>query len=723
MLVFLTAVLFGVSFCASFFAAPAYGEDGARVKLFGPAMIDAPPKEKNKDKDKQKDKEDQDDDEDKDKSKEEDKAKQDEKDKSDDEDKAKDEEKSKPEPKDEQKAKTEKAADKGKDKGKGKEEAKPTPIKKLVEVRLDRFLVPARAINIPLPGRTQTVRELLERLEKYGKDEEIGAVLLDLDGLGLSLPDVEELRTGIAGLRKSGKKVFAFLNQGEPNGYFVACQADEIALAPTGSLILPGIGRLFPFLRGMYQMQGIEFDVITAGRFKYPGFVNQREPNKYFLEEFEGILNDWYGDYVKYIADGRKLSPEKVKETINIALFNAEEAKNRGLVDTLAYYEDYRDHVLRKHKFEKGKAPGSEFAQVTSLNDLLNAWQKQVAEAQKSYTAVGPKIAILHARGPIVDVSLGAGLAGQMIMRDEFVATIEQIRKNKTIRGVVLYIDSPGGSGYASDVIWQKLRQLDEEKPLVVCMGSVAGSGGYYIACPARLIFAQPTTITGSIGVLAILQNQASALNRRDVNVYEMRRGARSLLGSGHRDVPPEDRAFIQKHILDFYEIFLDRVAVTRKMAKDEVRKIAEGRIYTGRQALKIGLVDRLGGLNDAIAAVREMADIPPSAEVKLVHYPKPASIGELVESLAGFSLGMGAAGATPTGQTAPMTPALEMTRIMQLLAQAQAQSPAPCVSFDEQLRYFARSPVQPLCWMAIPEVHELLNPTAPRSVLGGVMP
>ncbi len=586
---------------------------------------------------------------------------------------------------DEKKDKTKLAEDKaesGDDKEKPK--AKPSPIKKLVEVKLDRFLVSAKAINLPLPGKTRTVRELIERFEKHAEDEEVGAILLNLDGLALALPDVEELRAGVADFQKADKKVFAYLNGGGPMGYLLACQADEIAVAPTGGLVIPGIGRLFPFMRGMYQMRGIEYDVITAGRFKYPGFVNRREPNKYFVQEFGEILDDWYEDYVKFIAEGRDMPIEKAKEAIDIALFDAQRAKNRDLVDVIAYYEDYRDRVVRRHKFKKARDDDSDFANITSFTDLLNAIQKQMKEAQKDYAEVGPKIAVIHARGPIIDVNMGASFANQLIMRDQFVKTIDQVRKNKTIRAVVLHIDSPGGSGYASDVIWQKLRELDEEKPLVVSMGTVAGSGGYYIACPGRLIFAQPTTITGSIGVITMIPNQASAINRRDINLYEMKRGARSLFASGHRGMLPEDRAFLQKYILDFYEIFLDRVAATRKMPKDEIRKIAGGRIYTGRQALEIGLVDRLGGLKDAVAAVREMVDIPASAEIKLVHYPRPVSIGELVGDFAGLGMSM------------------------EMLMQAQSQ--APRISFDNQLRFFAQSP-KPLCWMALPEAHLLMNP------------
>jgi protease-4 len=585
---------------------------------------------------------------------------------------------------DQKKVTEEGSKENGKDDDQEKDRKKSSPIKKLVEVKLDSFLVPARALNIPLPGRTKTMRELTERFEKYAEDEEIGAILLDLDGLRLAIPDVEELRAAISELQAADKKVMAFLSAGDPMSYLLACQADEIAMGPAGGLMIPGIGRLFPFMRGMYQMRGIEYEVITAGRFKYPGFVNRREPNKYFLEEIKELLDGWYGDYVKFIADGRELPAKKVEQFIDIALFDAQQAKNRGLVDVIAYYEEYRDRIIRRHKFKKHDDSASAFGQITSLNDLLNAWQKQVREAQKSYEAVGPKIAILHARGPIVDLNLGAGFSSQLIMRDQFVKSIERIRKNKTIRAVVLRVDSPGGSGYASDVIWRKLRELDDEKPLVVSMGTVAGSGGYYIACPGRLIFAQPTTITGSIGVLGILPNQASALNRMDVNLMETKRGARSLLGSAHRDLRPEDRAFLQKYINDFYEIFLDRVAATRKMPKDEVRRIAEGRIYTGRAALKIGLIDRLGGLKEAVAAAKDMADIPPSAEIKLVHYPRPASIGELLESFAGVSTTLDAV--------------------------MRAQSLAPTVTFDSQLCYFAQQP-RPLCWMAWPGLDLLLNP------------
>lgn len=561
----------------------------------------------------------------------------------------------------------------------GGDDAKPNPILRLAELRLDEYVVPARMINLPLPGRTRTVQDVLDRFEKWSKDDAIGAVLLDVGNIGLSLSDIEELRAGLDGVQGSGKKVFAFLNASGPLGYLLACGADEIVAAPTGNVIIPGLGALFPFMKGYYQMVGLEYDVITAGKYKYPGFLNAREPNKYFQEEYGAILDSWIGDYKAMIADGRGLSHEAVDEAVDIALFDATKAQQRGLIDTLAYYDEYRDRVLRRQKMKRYRGKESGLANVNSIQDLVEMLNESLKEAQEARQAVGPKIAVLHARGPIVDLNLGAGFATQLICRDDFVKVVDRLRKNKSIKAVVMRVDSPGGSGYASDAIWHALRRLGDAKPLVVSMGSVAGSGGYYIACPARRIFAQPTTITGAIGVLGIFQSSWSRLNRMDYEIAEMKRGARALLGSQHRTLAKRDRRFLQDYINEFYGVFIDRVALTRKMPANEVRKIAGGRIYTGRQALDLGLVDELGGLADAIDAAKDMANIPPSAELKILHYPRPGSLGEMFESLS--SVGV--------------------TQALETLARASA--PAPTVPFHTQLVHFATR-VQPLCWMAAPD-------------------
>ncbi|MFH0980674.1 MAG: signal peptide peptidase SppA [Planctomycetota bacterium] len=587
------------------------------------------------------------------------------------------------EPNKEAESKTEKVAEKDKDKEKEKE----SPILRLAEMRLDEFVVPARMINLPLPGKTRTLQEILDKCEEWSKDKNIGAVLLDLGDLNLTLPDIEELRASVARLKKAEKKVLAFVNAGGPEAYLLACAADEIAIAPTGGVIIPGLGRLFPFMKGYYQMLGLEFEVITAGRFKYPGFMNEREPNQYFKEEFNAILDGWFADYKAIIAQGRHLSEQAVSEAVDIALFDANQAQQRGLVDTIAYYDEYRERVLRREKMKRYGGEERGLTNVNSLQDLVELINESLEKAAEARKAVGPKIAVLHARGPIVDLNLGAGFASQMICRDDFVKVVEELRTKDEIKAVVMRVDSPGGSGYASDVIWQALHRLDETKPLVVSMGSVAGSGGYYIACPARRIFAQPTTITGSIGVLGVFRSAWSMYNRMDFELAEMKRGARSLLGAPHRPLSKEDHDFIQKWMDDFYGIFISRVAQTRKIPAEEVRKIAEGRIYTGRQALEIGLVDELGGLAEAVESARTLANIPPSAELKIVHYPRPGSLGEIFESLSG--MGAGPAGASQV---------LEAFR--------KGVTAAPSITFDEQLMMFSRRP-QPLCWMAVPEFCE----------------
>ena len=596
-----------------------------------------------------------------------------------------------------------------KDAKKATEEAKnpESPIQRLAEMRIDEFVVPARMINLPLPGKTRTLQDLLEQFDKWQKDDNIGAVLLDLGNPSLSFADVEELRTAMGKLQKANKKVHAFVNGGGPLAYLLACNADEIAIAPPGGLVIPGIGRVFPFMKGYFQMVGLEYDVITAGRYKYPGFLNRREPDKFFQEEFGFILDGLFGDYKKMIAEGRHLSEEQVIEAIDVAIYRAEDALQRGLVDRIAYYHEYRDQILRRDKMKRDAGDQRSLAKVNSIQDLMELVNEELKKAEESRKDVGPKIAVLHARGPIVDVNLGAGFASMLICRDDFVKVVDELRKNKSIKAVVLRIDSPGGSGYASDVIWQNLRLLGEEKPLVVSMGSVAGSGGYYIACPAARIFAQPTTITGSIGVLGILHSSWSRYNRLDFEMVPMARGARSLLGSDHRSVTSEDRQFIQKLIDDFYDIFISRVAQTRKIPEVQVRKIAEGRIYTGRQAIDLGLVDELGGLEAAIESARTLANIPPSAELKVVHYPRPGSLGEIFESF----------------NSAGMSTMIE--RVSQGLTAARP------VTFEQQLALFANQP-QALCWMAVPDFYSPQNmnpaammpftPPAPRTVIEEIL-
>ena len=559
------------------------------------------------------------------------------------------------------------------------------PILRLVEVRLDEHVVPARMINLPLPGKTQTVQDLLDKFQQWSKDDKLGGVLLDISNLNLSLADVQELKQGLSRLREADKKVFAFLNAGTPVGYLLAADADEIATSPTGAVILPGVGRLFPYMKGHYQLLGVEYDVITCGRFKYPGFLNEREPNQYFKQEFDAILDSWIDEYKTMLADGRDLDAEKVTEIIDTALFSATQAQQRGLFDRLAYYDEYRDQVLKRERMKRWKSEDRGLAEVNSLQDFVGLINDQLKKAEEARKAVGPKIAVLHARGPIIDVNLGAGFASQVICRDDFIGVVDELIRNKSIKAVVMRVDSPGGSGYASDQIWKRLRELGDKKPLVVSMGTVAGSGGYYIACPAAKIFAQPTTITGSIGVLGVFQSSWSLFNRADVELAEMKRGARSTLGAPHRTLSKEDRAFIQKYMDDFYGVFVDRVAQTRRLPVERVREIAEGRIYTGRDAKEIGLVDELGGLEDAIQAAKEMAGIPSSAELKIVHYPRPSSLGEMFESLS-------AAG----------TPGL--ASVSSLLG------PAKPVSFESQLDLFSQSP-SVLCWMAVPPFWQTLSP------------
>lgn len=571
-----------------------------------------------------------------------------------------------------------------------------SPIRRLVEMKLDEFVVPARQVNLGLPGRVKTVQDILDKFKEYQDDEKVGAVLLNITNFGLATPLVEELRDGVQRLRDSGKTVYAYVQGGGPAEYQLACAADEIAMAPVGSIFIPGIARLFPFTKGNMEMRGLEAQVVTAGRYKNPGFEARREADEFFKEEITSIIDSWYDSYKQFIVDGRGLSTSDVEKLIDTAIFRADEARNVGLIDTLAYYDDYRDRILKRERIKPSHDSEEGFGEVMSLQDIMETINEEMRKQRERYEDVGPKIAVLHARGPIIDYSLGAMFSTSIISRDDFIKVIDQIRRNKSIKAVVLAVDSPGGSGYASEMILRALKELDEKKPLVVCMQTVAGSGGYYISIPGRLIFAQPTTITGSIGVLATNVSPAGMYNRMDYDFLDISRGKHSMMFFGINAWNDEEKELIKDHLHWFYNVFTDRVAEGRHLPKQRVLEIAEGRIYTGKQAIDIGLVDRLGGLDDAIEAARDFANIPPSADLKIIHYPRPTSIGDLFESFA--SMG---------------SPTVMMQAI---------DAPAPELNFEQQLMLLSqpRFGGKVLTWMPLPDIRSMLTPAPGFPVFPG---
>lgn len=569
-------------------------------------------------------------------------------------------------------------------------------VKMLAELILDHNVISARLLNIPWSGRTRTFQEIRNKINAWADQDEIGAVMLNITNFYLPLPEIEELREGIDRLKKAGKKVYAHLNLCGPEGYLLACAADQICIAPSGVVVLPGIGRAFPFMQGHYQMLGVEYDVITAGKYKYPGFLNQRGPNDFFLEEIGTMFDSWFEDYIKMVAEGRGITPEHVREFIDQAAVRGADAIYLDLVDHQAFPHEYRDRILRRTGMKLRQDELIDWSQINSVQDMLNLMSRGWDRQKQAHKAIGPKIAVVTARGPFIDISLGPAFANLAICRDDFIQTLEEIRRDKSIRGLVVRIDSPGGSGYCSRAIYQKLMEIDAVTPVVVSMGRVAASAGYHMACPARLIFAEPTTITASIGVLGILPSNWSALNRADFNMYSLERGARSMIMSGYRPLSSEDRAFVQDVINKSYDDFIDDVARGRGMAREQVRQLAGGRVYTGRDAIELGLVDRLGGVEDAIQAVRRLAGISGGTKVRIVHYPRFASLGEFIADAGTAVMLLGLQG---------QQNADPLSRMIQL-----AEMPAEPLSVERQIKLLSQGP-EPLYWMPLPDLHRMWHP------------
>ena len=254
---------------------------------------------------------------------------------------------------DEKPARDEKAVEENIEKGEAEATKDKTEelVKKMATLTLDHNVVPAKTLNIAWSGKTRTLGDVIEKLEEWGDENEIGAVLLNITDMRLGFADVQELRDAVVRLKGKDKKIFAYL-QGGPTGYLLATAADEICIAPAGDVALPGLGFALPFLKGNFQMRGLEYQVITAGNYKSSGQLDRREPSKYFWQEFTALIDSWFDNYVGLIVEGRKIDRDKVLKIIDQALLDTDEAMQNGLVDHEAYFEDYRDRVLRRERMK-----------------------------------------------------------------------------------------------------------------------------------------------------------------------------------------------------------------------------------------------------------------------------------------------------------------------------------------------------------------------------------
>jgi protease IV len=472
-------------------------------------------------------------------------------------------------------------------------------------------------------SRPPTVRTIVENLRKAKVDSRVAAVFLKPTGLESPyLAKVQEIREAVLDFRRSGKAAVAYLEDGGQTEYYLATACDKIYLAPSSPLALTGVATYELFLRGTLDKIDAYPDMLHIGQYKTA--VNQLTEKTFtpaHREMAESLNLDHYEQLVKGIADGRRKTEDEVRALIDNGPLLAEDALRAGLVDDVIY-EDQVD--------ERAKIP-------MERDRRLDLGEYNRVEAKSVGLNRGPRIAVLYASGTIVSGRSGYDpLNGAVLGSDTLVESIRRIRESSDIKAVVVRIDSPGGSALASDVIWRELVRLRDAKParpLVVSMSDLAASGGYYIAMAAPQIVAEPGTLTGSIGIFGGKIVTGGTYAKLGANIEAVSHGKNAQIYSPARRFNADERAKMGEQLQAFYDQFVEKAAASRHMTPERVDAIAQGRVWTGRQAKQIGLVDELGGLDRAVALAKTRAKIPAGSEVELVTFPPRRSFYDLLAS------------------------------------------------------------------------------------------
>ncbi len=461
-----------------------------------------------------------------------------------------------------------------------------------------------------LGRRPLSVHDIWENLRKAKVDARIRCVLIRLGVFDGDWAKASELRDAILDFRRSGKKVTAYIEEAPEfdKEYYVATACDRIILHPLGWLGVNGLGGWVPFFKQGLDKLGIEaeFEHVEQYKTAYNMFTEKgfTEAHRAMLESLE---QDIFGDYVRTAATARKMKEEEFRSRLDQGLFQGEQAKQAGLVDDLMYDDELKT-LLRD---------GSRDLERTSL-----AVYDRVGAASVGLET-GRRIALIYAMGPIVT---GEGFY-ETIGGRTFSRWLRRAREDRSVAAIVIRVDSPGGSSVGSDVIWREVLLAKKEKPVVVSMSDLAGSGGYWISMAAHKIVAQPQSLTGSIGVIAGKFSLAGLYEKLGITAEKMTFGRRADMFSSFRPLSPDERQLLKDQILWTYDRFLTKAAEGRNMTRDEVDAIGKGRVWTGRQAKDNRLVDELGGLTMAIGQAKKLAGIPAEEEVALDVWPKSTSL------------------------------------------------------------------------------------------------
>ncbi len=452
-------------------------------------------------------------------------------------------------------------------------------------------------------SRPASIRALVEAVDRAAGDRRVKGLLLRVKPLGTGWGRVQELRDALLRFKRSGKPSWAHIEDASNLEYFLATGCAKIAASPTSLVDVSGLAAEVTFLRGALDKLGVEAQFEGVGRYKNaPNQLTERGFTEPHREQMNALVDSLFSQYVAGIAESRGLEDDAVRALVDRGPFRAVEAKQAGLVDELLY----RDEV-------ETRVPG---------NTRLNA-APYVRAARGGAFDRRPKLAVVYAAGDLMPGQSQESPFGRVAGADTIIQGLRAAREDASVRAIILRIDSPGGSGTASDAIWREVQLARRAKPLIASMGDYAASGGFYVAMGADAIVAQPGTITGSIGVFSGKLSLRGLYAKLGISQETVSRGRNATLFSSYEPWTESERAKVHEMNLAFYDTFVSKAAEGRKKTPAEVEAVAQGRVWTGLEALEGGLVDTLGGLDAAVRLARERARIPAGQDVQLVVLPE----------------------------------------------------------------------------------------------------
>jgi protease-4 len=483
--------------------------------------------------------------------------------------------------------------------------------------------VPARERSFPLsllpwPSPPPSVESFNNALDGIGQDPRVQGVILILNDLSAQPATLTSLRQAVLRFRRAGKEAVAYLVEGGMWPYYLATACNRIFVPESGGLQTAGLWSEPVFLKDALARVGIEADLESIAEYKVsPDTFRRSEMTEPHREMLGSLLDSIYGHVVGGIAEGREMAPERVREILDQVPLQPWEAEEAGLIDGVCYEDELPARL---------GSPGEPAALIRWEAAQKRLLRPRRWRSRRSIGVISLQGLIVpgSSRQPPMPLPLPLPVPGRQAGSDTLTAQLRAAARSRKLAAVVLYVDSPGGSSLASDLIWREIDRLRQEKPVVVYMGNQAASGGYYVSAPASYVVAQPTTLTGSIGIWGGKIVTRGLYDKVGANREVVSRGKAAGLYSDIAPFTEEQRAKIRAELGAGYALFKARVAAGRGMTEEEVESVARGRVWTGKQALEHGLVDALGDLQQAAEQARELAGVPANRHAPLVNLPVP---------------------------------------------------------------------------------------------------